>query len=126
MTDLACPATLDPTDWEHTPLPVRVLLHTLLNEVQTLHTQVADLTARLNQHSGNSSRPPSADPPQAPPRLRRAPKGRKRGGQPGHPGHHRALLPPEQVDTLLRHRPAHCPHCQTPLPPDAPEAAPPQ
>lgn len=126
MTDVPCPAAIDPADWEQTPLAVRAVVHTLLAEVQALQGQVADLTARLNQHSGNSSRPPSADPPQTPARPARPPTGRQRGGQPGHPGHHRALLPPDQVDTLHRHRPLCCPHCQTALPPDAPEAGPPQ
>jgi transposase len=88
----------------------------LLDQVQTLQTRVTDLEQQLQRHSGNSSRPPSSDPPDAPPRPRRSPTGRKRGGQPGHPGHHRDLLPPGQVDEFVIHRPTACPQCQTPLP----------
>jgi hypothetical protein len=49
--------------------------------------QIADLQARAHQDSGNSSRPPSSDPPSARPHLKRTLSGRIRGGQKGHPGH---------------------------------------
>ncbi len=47
--------------------------------------QVVDLEARLNQHSQNAAKPRSSDPPAAPPRPTRTPRGRSHGGQPGHP-----------------------------------------
>ncbi len=96
----------------------------LLTQVQMLQARVTDLEAQLTQHSGNSSRPPSHDPPSAPPRPPRAKTGRKRGAQPGHPGQHRELLPPEQIDELVVHRPTACPHCQTALPPTLPATGP--
>lgn len=86
--------------------------------VAQLEARVQALEARVGQNSTNSSRPPSADPPQAPPRPRRRPTGRRRGAQPGHPAHQRSLLPPEQVDHSADHWPAHCRHCQAPLTPD--------
>ncbi|MBN9520456.1 IS66 family transposase, partial [bacterium] len=46
---------------------------------------MADLEARLNQTSSNSSRPPSADPPHARPAPPRTPSGKRKGGQLGHP-----------------------------------------
>lgn len=114
-------------DWEQTPPPVRTLVQTLQAQssalqaqVQTLQAQVADLQTRLHQHSGNSSRPPSSDPPRAPKRPARPPRGRARGGQPGHVGHARLPVPPEQVDVVVEHRPAACPHCHTALAPDLP------
>lgn len=119
MSDLAKPEQIDPADWEQTPQAVRALVITLI-------TQMAELAARLGQHSGNSSIPPSADPPSAPPRPQRPPRGKRRGAQPGHPGAHRALLPPEQVDDLQLHHPVCCPHCQTALPADLPQSAPPE
>jgi len=86
--------------------------------VVQLAARVQTLEARLGLNSTNSSRPPSADPPQTPPPPPRPPSGRRPGGQPGHPAHQRALLPPEQVDHSHDHWPAHCRHCQAPLTPD--------
>lgn len=114
------PEGINPADWAQTPAAVRQAFQALLGQVQALHAQVTDLTARLGQHSGNSSRPPAADPPAAPKRAARPPRGQRRGAQPGHPGHHRPLLPPEQVDQFVEHRPTCCPHCRTPLPADLP------
>src|SRR5215213_6045394 len=84
-----------------------------------LRTRVQELEARLGQNSTNSSRPPSSDPPGAPPRPPAGPTGRRRGGQPGHPPHQRALVPPEQVDQVIAHWPTHCRGCQAPLGPEA-------
>jgi transposase len=106
-------------DWAATPPAVCAVLVALL-------ARIADLEARLNQHSGNSSRPPSSDPPGAPTKPPRTPRGKRRGGQPGHPGQHRPLLPPEQVDEIVTHAPSSCPHCTADLPPDLPDAAPAQ
>src|SRR5436309_1167354 len=51
-----------------------------------LQERVRELDARLGRDSSNSSRPPSSDPPRAPPRPKAPSSGRKRGGQPGHRG----------------------------------------
>jgi transposase len=64
-------------------------------ENAALQERVQELEARLGQTSANTSRPPSSDPPQAPAKRRLPPSGRKRGGQPGHRGACRALLPVE-------------------------------
>ncbi|HEY7065622.1 MAG TPA: IS66 family transposase [Chloroflexota bacterium] len=85
-------------------------------ESAVLHERVRELESRLGQTSANSSRPPSSDPPQAPPRPKTPLSGRKRGGQPGHRGVHRALLPVEQVDAVVTVVPEHCRHCQQPFP----------
>jgi transposase len=84
-----------------------------------LRARVQELEARLGQNSTNSSRPPSSDPPETPPRPPAPPSGRRRGGQPGHPPHQRALVPPEQVDEFIAHWPTHCHGCQAPLRPIA-------
>jgi transposase len=88
-------------------------------ESAVLHERVRELEARLGQTSANSSRPPSSDPPEAPARPKAPPSGRKRGGQPGHRGVHRALLPVEQVDELIAVVPERCRHCQQPFPESA-------
>ncbi len=124
MSALTPPLGIPPADWEATPPAVRVLVLALHTQLQNLQTQVTDLQAQLKQHSGNSSRPPSSDPPSAPPRPAASPTGRKRGAQPGHPGQHRELLPPDQVTALIVHRPDVCPHCQQTLPDDLPPLGP--
>ena len=72
---------------------------------------MAELERRLNRSSRNSSLPPSQDPPSAPPRPRGKGSGRKRGGQHGHEGRYRRLLPPEQVDEIVEHWPERCGSC---------------
>jgi transposase len=76
-----------------------------------LHERIRELVARLGQTSANSARPPSSDPPEAPARPKSPPSGRKRGGQPGHRGVHRALLPAEQVEEIVAVVPQRCRHC---------------
>jgi transposase len=131
--DATPPEGITPTEWAATPPAVRALLLAALalipqllslqQQVLALQQQVVELRVRLNQHSGNSSKPPSSDPPSAPPRPPAPPRGRLRGGQPGHAGQHRPLLPPEQVDSIVPHHPTACPHCHTDLPPDLPDGA---
>lgn len=77
-----------------------------------LAARVAELEARLGQNSTNSSRPPSSDlPGRRPPTPQSPSSGRRPGGQPGHPGQYRALLPPEQVTHTVRRVPAACGGC---------------
>lgn len=111
-----------PTTLEEALVLVRVLWEDLVQlraGYAELQARVQELEARLGQNSANSSRPPSADPPQAPKRPPAPPTGRARGGQPGHPAHQRALVPPEQVDQVVEHWPVGCRRCQAPLAPVA-------
>src|SRR4051794_26007257 len=85
-------------------------------ESAILHERVQELEARLGQTSAISSRPPPSAPPQAPPRPKAPPSGRKRGGQPGHRGACRGLLPVEQVDEVVPVVPERCRHCEQPFP----------
>jgi transposase len=78
---------------------------------ERLEERVAELERRLNRSSRNSSLPPSQDPPSAPPRPRGKGSGRKRGGQHGHEGRYRRLVPPEQVDEFVEHWPERCRGC---------------
>lgn len=70
--------------------------------------RIAELERRVKRSSRNSSQPPSADPPGTPPRRSKDPSGRKRGGQPGHEGKGRPLLPAWAVDELVEHWPVRC------------------
>jgi transposase len=101
---------------EQLPPEAQAYLQALEAQVAWLQEEVEKLKAQINQNSQNSSRPPSSDGPAAPPRPKQPPSGRKRGAQPGHPGHHRALLPEAEVDAIVTHWPGCCPECQTPLP----------
>src|SRR6266508_3145578 len=83
----------------------------LVDANERLEARVAELERRLNRSSRNSSLPPSQDPPSAPPRPRGEGSGRKRGGQHGHEGRYRRLLPPEQVDEIVEHWPNRCRSC---------------
>src|SRR5438876_10185875 len=83
----------------------------LVEANQRLEARVAELERRLNRSSRNSSLPPSQDPPSAPPRPGGKGSVRGRGGQPGHEGKHRRLVPPERVDELVDHWPERCQSC---------------
>ena len=73
--------------------------------------RIRDLEARLHLTSRNSSKPPSSDPPGAPPAPRQRPTGKKRGGQPGHEGKTRRWFPPEAVDEIVNVHPSRCRRC---------------
>ena len=83
-------------------------VQTLATANATLQARVAELEARLGQNSSHSSRPPSSDPPGARPSAPPVRGPRRAGGQPGHRGHFRALLPVEQVDEVVRLVPEAC------------------
>jgi|SRR5579884_730588 len=82
----------------------------LTQEVQSLQQRLAAAT----KDSSTSSKPPSSDivkPPKPAPPAGQAK--RKRGGQPGHTKHERALLPPGQLaQPPIEHRLLFCPDCQ--------------
>ena len=113
--------------WERTPpeaqayiQALEACLETLVSMVHALQEQVRTLQEQLNQTSQNSSRPPSSDPPQHE-RPRRPRSHRHRGGQPGHPGHTRTLIPVEEVDEVVVIKPEQCAHCQASLAGDDPQ-----
>lgn len=69
--------------------------------------RIARLERQAKRSSRNSSQPPSQDPPGAPKRGK-DPSGRRPGGQPGHEGKGRPLLPAWAVDEVVDHWPAAC------------------
>lgn len=108
------------------PLPVWDTLSAearaaVLAMAEAFERRIAELEERLNENSTNSSKPPSSDPPS----VRRKPPalstGKKRGGQPGHRHHPRALVPPERLRQVIDCKPTECRWCGRPLQGDDPE-----
>jgi len=81
------------------------------SENAALRARLAEIEARLGTSSRNSSKPPSSDPPNVAARPKKKPSGRKRGGQPGHRGATRRLLPPGKVDRIVDLKPEQCDRC---------------
>lgn len=88
------------------------LLRRALARIDVLETKNAELQARLNQNSNNSSKPPSSDAPGTPRAPKKPPSGRKPGGQPGHERSSRELLPVEQVKDVVDLVPERCSNCE--------------
>jgi transposase len=89
--------------------------------------QIADLERQLalhKQNSTNSSKPPSSDGLAGEPRRRgRDQKSRRKpGGQPGHRGTHRPLVPVERVDEIRHILPEQCQGCGEALPTELEQA----
>jgi len=80
-----------------------------------LERQVRDLTARVEQNSTNSSKPPSSDPIGVKRKPPSPPSRKRRGGQKGHPRRMRALVPPERVASVTDCKPTECRRCRHPL-----------
>jgi transposase len=77
--------------------------------------QLEQNIATLSRDSSNSSRPPSSDPPWKQRYKPRKKSNRKQGGQPGHKGTNRKLLPPEEMDEIHDLYPEVCAHCHNPF-----------
>ncbi|WP_344014165.1 IS66 family transposase, partial [Nocardiopsis exhalans] len=79
-------------------------------DLSQANERIAELQARLDSDSTNSSKPSSTDPFVKPkPKSQRRRTGRKPGGQPGHPGQTRAQTP--DPDHVLEHHPHTCGGC---------------
>jgi transposase len=90
-------------DWERTPASVRQLVVQLGLKIEQLEQHLKELqssneqmTEKVNRNSENSHSPPASDPPNVEKTKKKKPTGKKRGGQPGHPGHSRPLYPVEE------------------------------
>jgi transposase len=77
--------------------------------------QLEQSIAGLTRNSSNSSRPPSSDPPGIKKDKKKSKSKRKQGGQPGHKGKNRKLLPAEAMDKIHDIYPERCEHCRSPF-----------
>ena len=110
-------------DWQHTPVAVQkqvIWLWEVVRELTSQVTQLQQRVAELEQRGGGGrgSGSPGAGAQEAdkiglppPPKRSRRQSGKKPGGQPGHEGHGRSLLPVEQVDDVVAVSPSSCGHC---------------
>ena len=80
----------------------------LTERVARQEERIGELERRLGRNSRNSSLPPSQDPPGSAPKRGTGRSGRTQGGQPGHEGHGRPLLPAWAVDEVIDHWPERC------------------
>jgi septal ring factor EnvC (AmiA/AmiB activator) len=90
-------------------------------QIADAEKQIADLERQLagrKKNSTNSSKPPSSDglAGEQRPRGRKHKSKRKPGAQPGHPGHHRPLVPSAEVSAIEVMLPKQCGHCRGNLP----------
>src|SRR6516162_5098175 len=104
--------------WDTIPAEAQAAVLAL---VRSLEQRIATLEERVNTNSTNSSKPPSSDPPSVKRRPPAPASGRKRGGQPGHRHHPRALVPPERVRQVFDCKPPACRCCGLDLHGDDPE-----
>lgn len=91
--------------------------------VAQLRQEVQELRGGPKENSSNSHKPPASDSPAekdqrnaARTRRRKDKPPRKRGGQKGHRGHHRQLVPAAQVSAVVPHYPECCACCGKDLP----------
>jgi transposase len=85
-------------------------------QIADAEKQIADLERQLalrKRNSTNSSKPPASDGLAGEPRARgrKHKSKRKPGAQPGHPGHHRGLVPMAEVSAIEVVLPKQCRHC---------------
>src|SRR6476659_8321489 len=102
MSEPPIPAEL----WDKIPAEAQVAVLAAFTQfhasIEALERRIAELERRLAQNASNCSLPPSANPPAAKPPVVKKPTGRKRGGQPGHPGHSRVRLPAQRVSHTIK------------------------
>jgi hypothetical protein len=89
-------------------------------EIARLEERVRRLEDQARKDSRNSSQPPSADPPKTRQQRRAEARAKAKdllkgergaGGQPGHRGSGRELLPEDRVDEIVDHYPGSCAGC---------------
>jgi transposase len=86
----------------------KIIINTLIAIINAQQKEIEILKEKLNTNSRNSSKPPSSEPFKKTAKIKKKSK-RKQGGQAGHKGVSRALLPLEEVDHIAVCYPSkHC------------------
>jgi transposase len=105
------PAPLPPDVLAALPPAVVALIQWQAEQIARLTARVAELEAKLGKDSTNSSKPPSTSHPHDKPLPSKPKSGRKRGGQPGHGKHERALILAEECQDVVPCVPTECRRC---------------
>src|SRR5262245_55918344 len=105
------PPPVSEADLAATPASVIALIQWQARQIAQLQREVAELKARLDKDSTNSSLPPSSAHPHAKPIMPKARSKRRRGGQPGHDKHERALIRVEDCQAVVPCVPTECRRC---------------
>ncbi|MEW6737273.1 MAG: IS66 family transposase [Acidobacteriota bacterium] len=126
MREEMLPATVSEEDWANTAESVKQLFYYLGEKVKQLEERVRVelepritaleeenryLREQLGRNSSNSSQPPSTDAPDKKVEKKKPSSGKKRGGQKGHRGHWRELLPSEECQKVEDCYPQQCRKC---------------
>ena len=104
--------SLPEAEWTSLSSNVQRVVCGLVDENRQLKLMIAKLEEQLRRNSRNSSQPPSQE--KANQKLVQEAtvgSGQQRGGQPGHVGCGRVLVPVEAVDEVVIRRPVACQHC---------------
>lgn len=83
-----------------------------------MDARTTKLEQMLSQNSSNSDKPPSTDGPSGKKKRKKTPGLKRQGGQPGHQGKKRELLPAKEMDKIHDIYPGACQHCRRPLDPE--------
>jgi transposase len=119
---MSLPPPITPEQMNALPPEFRALLQAVIDHYESrvagLEAELAAVRAELEatkKTPRNSSLPPSTEHPHAKPPKKKKKSGKKRGGQPGHPKHERALIPVEQCARVVPLIPETCRCCGTSL-----------
>jgi len=99
-------------EWIRRQAPdVQAVVRMLLARINALESELVKLRERVEKTPQNSSLPPSSQHPHAKPPITKPKSQKKRGGQPGHPKHERALIPTDQCQEMVALKPTACRKC---------------
>jgi transposase len=93
------------------PREFQALLRSVIDHYERRIAALEAELAALKKTPRNSSLPPSTEHPHAKPLREQKGSGKKRGGQPGHAKHARALIPTEQCQAVVPLIPENCRRC---------------
>jgi transposase len=105
------PLPITPEQLAALPPEVRAVVQALVDHYERRIAELEAEIARLKKTPRNSSQPPSSEHPHAKPPADRPKSKKQRGGQPGHEKHERALIPSEQCQQVVAHKPQQCRRC---------------